>query len=52
MTSAALFALLAIARYVEQPGRRRLWVAAVAIGTAALIKPMSVFLTVPRSWAL
>lgn len=47
MSSAAFTALLAIARYVEEPGRLRLLVAAAAIGTAAVIKPMSIFLTVP-----
>lgn len=47
MTSAALFALLAIARCVEQPSRQRRLMAAAAIGLAAVIKPMSVFLTVP-----
>jgi len=47
MTSAALFAMLAIARYFEHQSRRRLFMAATAIAAAAVIKPMSVFLTVP-----
>jgi 4-amino-4-deoxy-L-arabinose transferase-like glycosyltransferase len=47
MTAAALFALAAIARAFEQASRRRLMIAAAALGAAAVIKPMSVFLTVP-----
>jgi hypothetical protein len=47
MTCAALFALIATARYFEQQSGGRLLAAVTAIGIAGVIKPMSVFLTLP-----
>jgi hypothetical protein len=52
MTLATLVALLALLRHHEQPTPRRRTTAAVAVGAALLIKPMSVFLTVPVLIAL
>jgi hypothetical protein len=52
MTSASLFALLSAARYFERPARLRFVIAAAAIAAAALIKPMSIFLTVPATAGL
>lgn len=45
MTCCALWALLAILRWDERPSAARLLVAAAAAAVAALVKPMSVFLT-------
>lgn len=47
MTSASLFALLAGVRSIERHSVSRRLAAAGAIGIAAVIKPMSVFLTIP-----
>jgi hypothetical protein len=52
MTFAALLAIVAIVRHGDVPARRRFAVAAAAIGAAGLIKPMSIFLTVPTLLAL
>ena len=47
MTLASLWAMLALLRYRDDPRRSRLIVAATLIGIAGLIKPMSIFLTIP-----
>jgi hypothetical protein len=47
MTTCALAAALALIRYDEQPTWFRLTTAASTIAVAALVKPMSVFVTVP-----
>jgi hypothetical protein len=47
MTSCSVAALLAIVRHHERADLARLLVAAAAIACAALVKPMSVFITVP-----
>ena len=52
MTCSALWATLALARYNEQPTVRRLAIAATGVAIAALIKPMSVFFTVPAAIGL
>jgi hypothetical protein len=52
MTSCALWAMLAVFRYHEHPGRGRFLMAAAGLATAAIVKPMSVFLTVPVAIAL
>lgn len=52
MTSCTLWAIWAVARYSERPVARRMLVAALAIAIAAVVKPMSVFLTVPAAVAL
>ena len=52
MTLAALCSIVATIRFHDDPTRARLAVAAASIGVAGLIKPMSVFLTVPVVLAL
>ena len=52
MTVASLIAILTLVRLYDHPTRSRLFAAAVAIAAAGLIKPMSVFLTVPVALAL
>jgi hypothetical protein len=52
MTSCTLWAMLATTRHVERPGASRLLTAAVAIAAAGLVKPMSVFLTLPAGLGL
>jgi hypothetical protein len=47
MTVASITAILTLVRHYDQPTRSRFIAAAVAVGVAGLIKPMSVFLTVP-----
>jgi 4-amino-4-deoxy-L-arabinose transferase-like glycosyltransferase len=47
MTLASLWAIVALLRYHDQPQRSRFVVAALLVGIAGLIKPMSVFITVP-----
>jgi hypothetical protein len=47
MTCCSLWALLALMRHADDPRSDRMYVAAALIAIAALIKPMSVFLTVP-----
>jgi len=47
MTLASLCAIAALLRYHERPERGRFLVAALLVGVAGLIKPMSVFLTLP-----
>jgi hypothetical protein len=47
MTLASLCAIAALLRYHERPQRARFIIAALLIGVAGLIKPMSVFLTMP-----
>src|SRR5689334_20714115 len=47
MTVASIWALLALVRYDDEPTKKRFWLAALAIGAAGFIKPMSVFLTLP-----
>jgi hypothetical protein len=47
MTVASLWAILALIRHHDAPSRRHLAAAAALIGVAGLIKPMSVFLTLP-----
>jgi hypothetical protein len=47
MTLATLCAIAALLRYHERPKRARFFVAALLVGVAGLIKPMSVFLTLP-----
>jgi hypothetical protein len=47
MTLASLLALLALVRHYEQPVPRRRYAAIALVGLAMLIKPMSIFLTIP-----
>lgn len=47
MTLASLWAIVALLRYHDDPRGSRLVTAALLVGVAGLIKPMSVFLTVP-----
>jgi 4-amino-4-deoxy-L-arabinose transferase-like glycosyltransferase len=47
MTCCSLWALLALVRHAEDPRAHRMYVAAALIAIAALVKPMSVFLTLP-----
>jgi hypothetical protein len=47
MTLASLWALVALLRYHEQPVPARRYAAIALVGLALLIKPMSIFLTVP-----
>jgi 4-amino-4-deoxy-L-arabinose transferase-like glycosyltransferase len=47
MTLASLCAIAALLRYHERPQRGRFLTAALLVGVAGLIKPMSVFLTMP-----
>jgi hypothetical protein len=47
MTVASIVAILALVRHHDQPGPARFVAAAAAVAAAGLIKPMSVFLTVP-----
>ena len=47
MTLASLCAIAALLRYHERPQRGRFLLAALLVGAAGLIKPMSVFLTMP-----
>jgi Dolichyl-phosphate-mannose-protein mannosyltransferase len=51
MTCAALWATLALARHVERATPARMIAAATAVAVAALVKPMSVFMTVPAGVA-
>lgn len=52
MTVASLWAIVALVRHHDTPSTRRLLVAAGAVGIAGLIKPMSVFLTMPAALVL
>jgi hypothetical protein len=52
MTSCALWAVWSVARYMERGTTSRLWLAAAAVAIAAIVKPMSVFLTVPAAAGL
>ncbi len=47
MTLATLWALLALVRHDERPDGRRLATAIALVGLSTLIKPMSIFLTLP-----
>lgn len=47
MTLVSLWAIVALLRYHDDPRGSRLATAALLVGVAGLIKPMSVFLTVP-----
>mgnify|MGYP006268956145 FL=1 len=47
MTVASLWAIYALLRHHDEPTRLRFAVAGLAVGAAGLIKPMSVFITVP-----
>ncbi|MEO7270856.1 MAG: glycosyltransferase family 39 protein [Vicinamibacterales bacterium] len=47
MTLCTLTAALAVARYFESPVRSRFAAAALLVGVATVVKPMSVFLTLP-----
>jgi hypothetical protein len=47
MTLASLWALLALVRHYERPVPARRYIAVALVGLALLIKPMSIFLTVP-----
>lgn len=47
MTLASLWAIVGLLRYHDDPRRSRMLIAAAAVSVAGLIKPMSVFLTVP-----
>jgi hypothetical protein len=47
MTSSALLAILAAIRYYERPGAGRIIAAGALAGVSMLVKPMSVFLTLP-----
>jgi hypothetical protein len=47
MTVASLCALLALVRHYEKPGPERRAAAIALVGLALLVKPMSVFLTIP-----
>lgn len=51
MTVTSLWALLALVRYHDERSRSRFFLAALAIGVAGFVKPMSVFLTVPVAFA-
>ncbi len=52
MTLASLWAIVALLRYHDDPRGSRLAMAALLVGVAGLIKPMSVFLTVPAILAV
>ena len=52
MTVATLWALVALVRHYDEPTRARFLLAGLAVGAAAFIKPMSVFLTLPVLGAL
>jgi len=52
MTVAALWALVALVRHYDEPTRARFLLAGLAVGAAGLIKPMSVFVTLPVLGAL
>jgi hypothetical protein len=52
MTLASLWAIAALLRYHDDPRRAGLIGAVLLIGIAGLIKPMSVFLTVPAALAV
>lgn len=47
MTVASLWALVALVRHYDEPSRGRFLAAALAVGVAGFIKPMSVFVTLP-----
>lgn len=47
MTMASLWAILALIRHHDDPTRKRFVIAGALVGVAGLIKPMSVFLTLP-----
>ena len=47
MTLASLCAIAALVRYHERPHRDRFVIAALLVGVSGLIKPMSVFVTLP-----
>ena len=52
MTVSSLWAILALVRHHDRPTRGRRAAAAALIGAAGVIKPMSVFLTVPVALVL
>ena len=52
MTCASLYAVVAAASYFERRGLRRFTIAAALAAAAGLIKPMSVFVTVPLTIGL
>jgi hypothetical protein len=52
MTVASVIAILALVRHHDRPTRLRFAAAAAAVGMAGLIKPMSVFLTIPVALAV
>jgi 4-amino-4-deoxy-L-arabinose transferase-like glycosyltransferase len=52
MTAATLWAILALVRYADDRRGARFLAAAALVGAAGVIKPMSVFLTVPALAAL
>ena len=52
MTLSSLWALVALLRHHDRPARGRFITAAAVVGLAILVKPMSVFLTIPPIVAL
>ncbi|HYE88631.1 MAG TPA: glycosyltransferase family 39 protein [Vicinamibacterales bacterium] len=52
MTVACLWALLALVRHHDRPDRRRFATAVALVAAAGLVKPMSVFVTIPVALVL
>ena len=52
MTLSSLWALVALVRHHDRPARSRLIVAALLVGIAGLVKPMSIFITIPAALVL
>jgi hypothetical protein len=52
MTCCALWAILTLVRHHERPTIPRMLLAASGVAVAALVKPMSVFLTLPAAFGL
>lgn len=52
MTLSSLWALVALLRHYDRPTRARLLAAALLVAIAGLVKPMSIFLTIPAALVL
>lgn len=52
MTLTSLWALVALVRHHDQPTRSRLIAAATLVAVAGLVKPMSIFITIPAALVL
>ena len=52
MTVTSLWALVALLRQHDRPSRSRAIAAAALVGTAGLVKPMSIFITIPAALVL